>query len=175
MGTLQRRRGRWRDPCPCQVPVLGLLLPSHQPVWGVAVLAAPPGQPGRGALESNKCRVPRPLISQGPTFLKGLRAGRMLHCLISVCNEDSSAGSSRGEKGRGQGRGGQLREGFRVSGAPSPSQRRSWRNTRRVRGNYQGTLLRDMTDSDSAVPGTSRNICHINQGTWACEAVELRG
>lgn len=88
---------------PAKCHLLGLLLPSHQPFWGVAVLAAPPGQPGRGALESNICRMPSPLISQGPAFLKGLRVDRMLHCLISVCNEDSSAGSSRGEKGGGTG------------------------------------------------------------------------
>ena len=86
---------------PTKCHLLGLLLPSYQLVWGVAVLAAPPGQPGRGAVESNTCRVPSPLISQGPAFLKGLRVGRMLHCLISVCNEDSSARSSRGEKGGG--------------------------------------------------------------------------
>ena len=101
-GNSPEERGQVEGPPPLIQPIkchpLGLLLPNHQLVWGVAMLAAPPG---RGAVESNTCRVPSPLMSQGPAFLKGLRVGRMLHCLISVCNEDSSAGSSRGEKGGG--------------------------------------------------------------------------
>lgn len=126
-----------------------LLLPSHRPVWGVALLASPPGQPGRGPTEGNLWRSPSPQINHGSTFLKGMKAGRFVlaHCLILVCNEESRAGDSRGgvclprQKVCVWRWTGHMREGFRVSGAPSPSQRCSWMNTRRgVHGNYQGTL-----------------------------------
>lgn len=99
--------------------------------------------------ESNLWRSPSPQINHGSTFLKGMKAGRLVlaHCLILVCNEESRAGDSRGgvclprQKVCVWKWTGHMRKGFRVSGAPSPSQRCSWMNTRRgVQGNYQGTL-----------------------------------
>lgn len=68
-------------PCPAGLQSWGYCSPSHQPVLGCGCVSRPTRTAWKGALEQ-QMQSARPLISQGP-FLKRLRAGRMLHCLIS--------------------------------------------------------------------------------------------
>lgn len=106
--ALQRRkRGRYRwgpnsiQPANCHPPgpacFGAVALPTTTNQSGMWPSASPQVRLQWEARESNVWGGPSPQINHGQTFLKGMKADRLVlaHCPTSVCNEETGAGDSR--------------------------------------------------------------------------------